>query len=334
MSATQALQFNEFGDPTHVISLVELEVSPPSPGQVTVEMEASPIDPTDLGFVRGAYGLRPSLPRSGAGQSGIGRIAAVGPGVETRRVGERVVVIPTGERLVWQDRLTVDLADVATIDSGADPIQLSTIGVNQMTAYQLLAQPGLSAGDWVAQTAANSAVGSSVIALASSRELRTLNVVRRPEAVPFVDNRADAVLVDGDDLTAEIATTLEDNKLALVLAATGGPAITTLATSLADGGTVVSYGAVDGQPITLPLPGVIYGGLHVHGFWIVNWIRRTPRDQVAAAYQQVARSVADGTLRTEVAATYPLSEYAKAFEQASQPSSDGQTGKVFFTFER
>jgi NADPH:quinone reductase-like Zn-dependent oxidoreductase len=334
MSPTQALQFNEFGDPADVISLVEVEATPPGSGQVTVEMEASPIDPTDLGFVRGAYGLRPALPRSGAGQSGVGRISAVGAGVDTHRVDERVVVIPTGEQLVWRDRLTVELADIATIDSDADPIQLSTIGVNQMTAFQLLAQPGLSAGDWVAQTAANSAVGRSVIALASGRGLRTLNVVRRGDAVPFVDDRADAVLVNGDDLAAEIAGALGDDTLALVLAATGGPAITTLATALAGDGTVVSYGAVDGQPITLPLPGVIYGGLHVHGFWIVNWIRQTPRDQVAAAYQQVARSVADGTLRTEVAATYPLSDYATAFEQAGRPGTDGRTGKVFFTFER
>ncbi len=36
--------------------------------------------------------------------------------------------------------------------------------------------------------------------------------------------------------------------------------------------------------------------------------------------------------RTEVAATYPLRDYAKAFEQASRPGADGRAGKVFFTF--
>ncbi len=81
MSTTQALQFDESGDPADVISLVEVEVNPPGPGQVTVKMEASPIDPTDLGFVRGVYGLRPVLPRSTAGESGVGRISAVGRGV-------------------------------------------------------------------------------------------------------------------------------------------------------------------------------------------------------------------------------------------------------------
>src|ERR1700761_9793548 len=101
MSITQektvvhALQFDRTGDPAEALALTEIELPAPGPGQVTVAMEASPIDPTDLAFVRGRY-VPPTLPASSAGQSGVGRIAAVGDGVDEGRLGDRVVVIPSG----------------------------------------------------------------------------------------------------------------------------------------------------------------------------------------------------------------------------------------------
>src|SRR5207244_10680597 len=55
----------------------------------------------------------------------------------------------------------------------------------------------LRPGDWVAQNAANSGVGRSLIAIAKARGLKTINFVRRTELVPEL--RAvggDLVIVD------------------------------------------------------------------------------------------------------------------------------------------
>jgi hypothetical protein len=62
----------------------------------------------------------------------------------------------------------------------ADPLQLSMIGINH--AYRLsLAEPirFLTPNDWFGQTAANSAMGHYLIALAKLAGVKTLNVVRR-----------------------------------------------------------------------------------------------------------------------------------------------------------
>jgi NADPH:quinone reductase-like Zn-dependent oxidoreductase len=328
MAYTRGLQFEAVGDPGEVLSLTELDLPSPDAGQVTVNMEAAPVDPSDLGFVRGRYGLRPVLP-SGAGQSGVGRISAVGPGTGAHTVGDRVLIIPTGEQFTWRERVNVDVASIVTVDPDADPVQLSTVGVNQMTAYQLLNYTDAKDGAWVAQTAANSAVASSVIALAHRRGLRTLNVVRRPEAAPLVDDRADAVLVSDDDLAAKVDSVLAGETVPLLLAATGS-AVATIMKSLSYNGTVVSYGALDGQPITLP--NIVFGNLTVHGFWVHNWIRDTGRDEVVDAYRHVAELVADGTLVTPVEATYSLADFAAAFAHAARTGADGRQGKVFFTF--
>jgi NADPH:quinone reductase-like Zn-dependent oxidoreductase len=330
MASTRGLQFEAAGDPGEVLSLTDLDLPSPDAGQVTVVMEAAPVDPSDLGFVRGRYGLRPVLP-SGAGQSGVGRISATGPGTMAHSVGDRVLIIPTGQQFTWRERVNVDVANIVTVDPDADPVQLSTVGINQMTAYQLLNYTDAKDGAWVAQTAANSAVASSVIALARRRGLRTLNIVRRPEAVALVDDRADAVLVNDDDLAGNIESVLAGETVPLLLAATGS-AVATVMKSLSYKGVVVSYGALDGQPITLP--NIVFGNISVHGFWVLNWIRDTGRHEVLDAYRRVAQLVTDGTLVTPVEATYSLADFAAASAHAARTGADGRQGKVFFTFPR
>src|SRR5947208_12363852 len=68
-----------------------------------------------------------------------------------------------------------------------DPLQLSMVGVNPVTAYLLLNRyVSLMPGDWIGQTAANSAMGQYIIKLAKLAGVKTLNVVRREEAAEQV----------------------------------------------------------------------------------------------------------------------------------------------------
>src|SRR2546425_4584369 len=72
------------------------------------------------------------------------------------------------------------------------------LGINPPTAALLLNESiDLRPGDWVAQNAANSGVGRSLIAIAKARGLKTINFVRRPELVPELQAvGGDLVIVD------------------------------------------------------------------------------------------------------------------------------------------
>jgi hypothetical protein len=64
ISRIKGLQLTAYGDPAHVVKLVDVPApGPPCPGQVIIEVEASPIDPTDLYIIAGVYGELPPLPR-------------------------------------------------------------------------------------------------------------------------------------------------------------------------------------------------------------------------------------------------------------------------------
>jgi NADPH:quinone reductase-like Zn-dependent oxidoreductase len=293
-------------------------------------MEAAPINPSDLLLIRGWYGHRPALPAT-LGTEGVGRVAAVGAGVDPSRVGERVMVLPTLQHGTWQDRVAIAETDAVPVDDAGDPLQLAMLGVNPMTADLLLRSfVDLAPGAWVGQTGGTSAVGRSVIALARLAGLRTLSVVRRAEgAAALLDLGADAVVVDGEDLGAQVASVLGDERLSLLLDPIAGEAVAKLASWLVRGGTVVSYGGMSGAPVTLAPADLIFRDLHVRGFWQKHWLDVTAHDEIVAAYGRLASLVAAGTLHAPVAACYPLDRHQEAMAHAVDP---GRVGKVLFAW--
>src|SRR5256884_9357541 len=113
---------------------------------------------------------------------GGGRLWAFGGGVAPVKVGDRVLV-PL-YTFSWREGLFAPAAGLVALPE-AEPRQLAMLGINPPTAALLLNEfIDLRPGDWVAQNAANSGVGRSLIAIAKARGLKTINFVRRPELVP------------------------------------------------------------------------------------------------------------------------------------------------------
>src|SRR5437870_4939780 len=161
----------------------------------------------------------------------------------------------------------------------ADPLQLSMIGINPATAYLLLNRyVSLMPGDWIGQTAANAAMGQYIVALAKLAGVKTLNVVRRDEAAEQVRQwGGDRVVRQSDNLHRDIEEALDGKKLSLVLDMVGGTPVGELAKSLKPGGSIVVYALQSGQFPAISPGDLIYRGLSLHGFWLINWIRNAPR---------------------------------------------------------
>jgi NADPH:quinone reductase-like Zn-dependent oxidoreductase len=324
----KTLQIASFGAPVDVVELADVDPADPGPGQLAVAIEAATINPSDLMLIRGIYGVRPELPAA-LGAEGVGRVVAVGAGVDASRVGERVLVVPTLEQATWREQTILDERNAVSVDADGDPLQQAMLGINPITAHSLLhGYVKLAPGAWVAQTGASSATARYVLALARHAGLRTLNVVRRPEsAKSLLDAGADVVLVEGDDLADRAAAAIGDARLELIIDGVAGEPVAQLAPLLKIGGQVVSYTARGRQPLSISILDIIFHRLSVHGYWLNLWLESTPRETVAQTYRELAALVADGTLAAPVEATYPLSDHREALAHAA---NNDRNGKVLF----
>src|SRR5438876_11312947 len=323
------LQLLAYGEPSDVIELNTVAESALGQEDVLISMEAAPLNPSDFLFVRGMYGVRPAFPFS-VGAEGVGRVTQTGSKVDRTLQGKRVLILPTYEQGTWADQVVVPVRNIVPMSDEADPLQLSMIGINPATAYLLLNRyVSLMPGDWIGQTAANAAMGQYIIALAKLAGVKTLNVVRRQEAVEQVRQwGGDRVVLQGDNLHQEIEEALDRKKLSLVLDTVGGTPVGELAKSLKTGGAIVVYALLGGQFPAMPPSEFIYRGLSLHGFWLINWIRTAPRAEIREIYQKLSDLVAEGSLRAAVEQVYPLDAFQEAFTQSLQSQ---RSGKILFT---
>src|ERR1700732_3911505 len=322
------LQLIAHGEPSDVIELNT--ISEPALGEedVLISMEAAPLNPSDFLFVRGMYGVRPAFPSS-VGAEGVGRVAKIGSKVDVALQSKRVLIIPTYEQGTWADQVVAPVRNLVPMSDETDPLQLSMIGINPVTAYLLLNRyVSLMPGDWIGQTAANAAMGQYIIALAKLAGVKTLNVVRREEAAEQVRQwGGDRVVFQGDNLQKDIEEALGGKKLSLVLDTVGGSPVGELAKSLKPGGSVVVYAMQGGQFPAISPKDFIYRGLSLHGFWLINWLRNAPRTEIEEIYQKLGDLVADGSLSAEVEHVYPLDQFKEAFKQSLKSN---RSGKVLF----
>jgi NADPH:quinone reductase-like Zn-dependent oxidoreductase len=325
------LQLMAHGEPSDVIELKTVAEPVLGPEEVLVSMEAAPLNPSDFLLVRGMYGVRPALP-SPVGAEGVGRVTKTGSKVDGSLPGKRVMIVPSYEQGTWAEQVVVPVRNIVPLSGDADPLQLSMLGINPVTAYLLLSQyVSLMPGDWIGQTAANSAMGQYIIKFAKLAGVKTLNVVRREEAADQVRQfGGDRVVLQGDNLQKDIEEALGGKKLSLVLDTVGGTPVGDLAKSLKTGGSLVVYGMQSGQFPAVSPKEFIYRGLSLHGFWLINWIRNAPRTEIQEVYQKLGGLVADGSLSATVDHVYPLDLFKEAFEQSLKPN---RSGKILFKFD-
>jgi trans-2-enoyl-CoA reductase len=326
----KSVRFSRFGRASEVASLVEEgEPGAPPAGHVLFEMEAAPINPSDLLHFAGQYATPATLP-SYAGGGVLGRVLLCGPGVVSPVPGDRVILINTN-RSGWRERFVWPSAGLIRVPADLDPVALSLLAANPPTAYRMLRDfMSLAPGDWVIQNAANSSVGMSLVQIASAWGIRTLNVVRRPDvAQDLIRIGGTAVVQDGDDLAARVREITGSARIPLGIDAVAGMACARLAQCVDDGGSVINYGLLSGEACRIESADVLFRGVSLRGFWYSAWLSRHAAAEVTSMFADLLALHAHGDLHVPVEATYPVGRLREALAHAERA---GRSGKVVLTW--
>jgi NADPH2:quinone reductase len=324
----RSVRFERPGDPAEVLRVVELPDPQPGAGEVLVRMRVRSINPSDLLMIRQRYPGAGELPAT-PGLEGMGTVEGVGAGVTAVRPGQRV--IPTGVVGTWQEYLVADPARLIPVPDTVSDATAAQFVVNPLTAWVMLTDVlDLRPGQWLLQTAAGSTLGRVVLQIAAIRGFRTLCVVRRRDQVDELRSLgADAVVCTGDEeLPARVRELTGGEGVPAAIEAVGGKTATQAVQSLADGGRMLVYGLLSGEPFSIHSGEMIFRDITVQGFWLANWFRQTPVAQQQAAIATLMGHMSEGKIVPPVEAEYDLAEVAAAVRHAQTP---GRHGKVLLT---
>jgi NADPH2:quinone reductase len=292
-------------------------------------MIMSPINPSDLLVVQGLYGVLPKLPAT-PGFEGVGIVDQVGPGMLARMLklkGKRVVAINSAGGN-WAEMAIVPAKQARPVPDDIPDEQAACYFVNPATvlamARHVLAVP---TGEWLLQSAAGSTLGRMLINLGRHDGFKTLNVVRRHEAIDELRKLGgDAVISTSDGPIDEQVRELTGGVGArYAVDPVGGETGTGVFRSLAPGGRLVLYGTLSGEPITVDPRLVISGPRSVEGFWLGHWMLQRSIPSALLLFREIAALIRQGVLRSEIGRVYPLGEIKEAAHEAG---IIGRQGKV------
>lgn len=331
----KAVVFDRFGPPEEVLHTAERPTPEPGRGEVRVRMRFSPINPSDLLHIRGAYGKRPQLPAS-AGFEGFGVVDAAGPGLLRHlrglKPGRRVAVINSvGSN--WAEYAVVPARQAIPVPDGIPDEQAATFFVNPASALvmtQLVLKA--SSGAWLLQTAAGSTLGRMVIRLGRLNGFRTINVVRRREQVEELKQLgADAVICTADEPLVERVMALTDGKgVPYAIDAVGGATASEAVKALGFGGRMLCYGTLSGEPLVIDPRTLMVNHCSVEGFWLSQWVRGQGVLTMLALFRSIGKLMKGGVLTSDVGPIFGMDQVAEAVRIAGQP---GRQGKVLLRID-
>jgi NADPH2:quinone reductase len=324
----RALIHRTFGDPTDVLEVDERPLPEPDAGQVRVRTLLSPIHNHDLWTIRGTYGFTPELPAA-SGTEAVGIVDALGEGVDTLTVGQRVAT--GGTFGVWAEYFVTKAAGLVPVPDAMNDESAAQLISMPFSALSLLDFLEVESGDWIVQNTANGAVGKLLARFAAARGVRVLGLVRRDAGVDELAALGihDVVSTESSEWRERAAAILAGAEPRAAVDSVGGTAAGRLLSLLGEGGTLVSFGAMESPLLQISSGDLIFKQATVKGFWGSTVSRTMDAVKRGALFAEIVQRIGSGEVELPVEAVFPFEEARAA---AAANAGPGRAGKVLMRF--
>ena len=312
----QALCFDAYGAARSVLTLRDIAIPEPASGDVLVQVQASPINPSDVKSVAGAF--HSSLPRvPGRDYAGVvvagsdawkGReVWGSGPGFGVSRDGAHAQFV-----LVPIDGLSVKPA-------GLSMVAASTVGVPYLAAWSSVVEAAaIQSGETLLVTGASGAVGRAATQIAHWKGARVIGADIRKSS-----SDADHSIISTDkDLTAQVKSLTNGTGVDAVLDCVGGPMFEPALKSLRRGGRQIAITSIEKRRVEFDLIDFYHESLRLIG---VDKMKLTARD-IARIMDRLREGFEQGRRRPPATTTWPLARAREAY--AAVESGDSSTKHV------
>ncbi|MDQ3944016.1 MAG: NADPH:quinone reductase [Actinomycetota bacterium] len=334
----KAVIYTQTGDPD-VLEVVDRPVPEPGPGEVRVRVQVSGVNPSDWKSRRGASAAQAlPFPEMVPNQDGAGTVDAVGEGVTSLQVGQRVWLWEAAwrradgtaqEYVVLPARQAVPLPDDASLDLGA------SLGIPALTAHRCLTvadggpaqlSPAALAGVTVLVAGGAGAVGHAAIQLARWAGATVVTTVSSPEKAELARRAGAHHVVDYKHQDAATAIReVAPGGVDVIVEVAPVPNDALDRAVAAPGATVAIYGNEGGDEITLSIRSHVVPNTRFQ-FVLVYTLSRQAKDNAVAA---VGAAVADGALSVGEEAGLPLLRFPlEKTADAHSAVEAGAVGKV------
>ncbi|WP_082897245.1 zinc-binding dehydrogenase [Thalassotalea crassostreae] len=313
------------------IELIDKELPALKSGQVLVKMLAAPVNPSDLVYLMGKYGL-PPVNGSFVGFEGCGLVIDANAGLYGKWLkGKRVALsAQPGKDGVWAEYAVTKANFCLPVRDDISDVQASTIIVNPCTSVCLIERAIELGAKAVVINAAASQVGKGAIRYAKIKGIKTIATVRSEANVEVLTKLgADKVLLTtAEDFKAQLKSASSELKATVLLDAVADIDTPTTMSCMPPKSTAIVYGRLTEthDPIggQFSVADVIFKQHKIEGFWLATYIGNAKPWQVLGLSRKVQKLFSEGIFQTDIYGEFNFSDFPEALEHYADHKSDGK----------
>lgn len=322
---------SQFGGPDVLKVEEESELPQPGAGEVRVKVLATSAAFTDTMVRKGIYpGLKEKTPFT-PGYDMVGVVDALGEGVKTVRIGQRVADLTvTG---AYTEYLCVAQERLVPVPDELDPAEAVSLVLTYVTAYQMLHRSArVQRGQRILVHGAGGAVGSALLQLGKLLELDMYGTASESKHGLVTSLGATHIDYRKEDFVGRVLS-MTGNGVDAAFDAIGGEHFRRSFKTLSKGGRLVAYGfynASTGRGGSVPfdfacltLWNVLPNGRSTVFYSIGGWRRKHP-DWFREDLGELFRLLASRRIEPVVAKRMPLEEAARAHELVEHATVRGK----------
>ena len=318
----KAIRFNEVGGP-EVMEYVDVDLAPPSAGQVQVRHTAVGLNYIDTYHRSGLYPL--PLP-SGIGLEAAGIVEEIGEGVETLKAGDRIAY-GAGPIGAYSERANVPANRVGKLPDSVSDEVAAAIMLKGMTArYLLRATYEVKPGDTILFHAAAGGVGLIACQWAKALGATVIGTVGSPEKGELARaNGCEHVINYSQENVAERVREITDGKgVPVVYDGVGQATAMASLDSLCPRGLLASFGNASGPIKDFDL-GLLAakGSLYITRPTLMTYVASD--HDLAETMSDLFETVGSGKIDISINQRYPLSEAVQAHRDLEGRKTTGST---------
>jgi len=314
----KAILVRQFGGP-EVLKLEDVPTPKPAAGQVLVRIHAAGVNPYDTYMRAGTYAVKPPLPYT-PGSDGAGVIEAVGEGVKSVKVGDRVYTAKTVTGAYAEYALALE-EQVHTLAARISFSQGAGVWVPYGTAYHALFHSAKAhASETVLVHGASGGVGSAAVQMARAMGLTVFGTAGTSKGVDLVKREGAHQIFDHSKAgyQEEIMKATDGRGVDIILEMLANVNLSHDLKLLATNGRVIVIG--NRGEITINPRDLMLRRASARGFtlWAV-----TPTEE-ADIHAGLIAGLENGTLRPVVGKELPLAEAARSHKEILEPGAAGK----------
>ncbi|KAL4506571.1 hypothetical protein ABPG72_000142 [Tetrahymena utriculariae] len=317
----KCLILEQFGLP---VVYKQVDIPQPGQGEVLIQVEASPINPSDLVFMSGKYLNSALKPPCIPGFEGSGLVIKSGGGDEADSLlNKRVAFFRC--KGAYAQYTVANSQTCLLIDDDVTFNQAASSFINPLTVVGMLEVVKEAKVKTVIHSAAASALGRMMVRYFKNNGVEVINIVRRQEQVEILKQQGATIILNQNDqdFLLQLKKVATESNATVFFDAIAGSFTGEVLSQMPNNSTAYVYGLLSGQNSSVSPTELIFRNQTVKGFLLGTWLQSiTPelKKQSIEKLQKLIKTV----LKSEISKEYSLRNGQQAIEYYSQNMTAGK----------